>query len=69
MRPGDAARFTCYECGIAFDLKIAPTNEWAEELDENDFEGGADLMPPIVCPFCQSDELRQKADQPIIFSN
>jgi hypothetical protein len=57
MKPGETIRYACGECLVAFDLRLAPTKEWAE--------GGLDVprdveLPPISCPFCGSSEVKPK---------
>jgi hypothetical protein len=65
MKPGEAARFACDECGIAFDLTIAPLSEWVEQHQDKDAD---DYMigPPERCPFCDLAELRRVHDRPTI---
>jgi hypothetical protein len=33
MKPGETIRIACGDCQIVFDLCVAPTSEWAEDLN------------------------------------
>jgi hypothetical protein len=61
--PANPIRFACGDCQVVFDMCVAPTSEWAEEIDEADFEGGIDVGEPSVCPFCGAAELKPTHDR------
>jgi hypothetical protein len=63
MTPGETVRFACGDCGIVFDLGVAPVSEWAEEIDEADFDGPLEAGEPGVCPFCGAAELKPTHDR------
>jgi hypothetical protein len=62
MKPGETIRFACEDCQVVFDLCVAPLAEWAEQIDENDIEGGFQIGEPVLCPFCGSSELKATHD-------
>lgn len=65
MKPLEVVRFVCGECGIGFDITVAPYDEWCEQLDV-EADGEPMVMPDAECPFCGARELRQASDRPII---
>jgi hypothetical protein len=69
MKPGETVRVECGECQIAFDITVAPRDQWPElpeEEGEDDTE--CDLMPRAECPFCGKRELKVQSDQPTYFA-
>jgi hypothetical protein len=47
MKSCETIRFACGDCQAVFDLCLAPTSEWAENIDAD----ALDIMP-ACCPFC-----------------
>jgi hypothetical protein len=66
MKIGEPTRFQCAECQIAFDIIVAPVEEWREQLLEVD-EDGINVLSDAQCPFCGKAELKIKpmVDEPI----
>jgi hypothetical protein len=64
MKPGETVRVACGECQVAFDITIAPRDEWRElPNDENEPDEECTLMEDAACPFCSSYDLKMQADQ------
>ena len=64
MKPGEPTRFTCGECQIAFDITVAPYDEWREQFEPGtEPDGEQVVMPDAECPFCGARELKQQADR------
>lgn len=67
MRPGEPTRFVCGECQIAFDITVAPFDEWREQFEDGtEPDGELSVMPDAQCPFCSARDLHQQADRPHI---
>ena len=62
MKPGQTARFVCEECLVAFEITLAPRNEWPEGIeDEGEHDMDVSLQEGIACPFCLSTDVKAKA--------
>lgn len=57
MKPGESVRFACGDCGIVFDLCVAPVAEWPEWMDDP-----PNMFVPSLCSFCGAAELRSVHD-------
>jgi len=67
MKPLEPTRFVCGDCQIAFDIIVAPYDEWRDPLDV-EATGEPFVMLDAECPFCGARELREASDQPRIVS-
>ncbi|HZZ77568.1 MAG TPA: hypothetical protein VFE62_03560 [Gemmataceae bacterium] len=67
VKPGEPTRFVCGECQIAFDLTVAPFDQWREQFEPGtEPDGELAVMPDAECPFCGKRELRAHADPAVI---
>jgi hypothetical protein len=69
MKPGESVRVACGECQVAFDITIAPRDEWRElpnDEDEPDIE--STLMSDASCPFCGTPGLMIREKPPAYFT-
>jgi hypothetical protein len=56
MIAGETVRCTCHECLVAFEVFLAPREEWPEGM-EDPSDATADYEPPMACPFCMSSDM------------
>ena len=64
MHVGQPIRFACGECQIAFDVTVAPFDEWREQMYEPGDD--VDIGIPTFRRFCGVAELRPVSDTPVI---
>ena len=64
MKPGETIRIACGDCNVVFDLCVAPTSEWPEEMDPA--VAPVDQIDAVCCPFCgaSAGELGPLHDRP-----
>ena len=60
MKPGEPMRFICDECLIAFDIVVAPRQQWPELPDESDLDVDVEVLEDAACPFCGAANLKMR---------